>query len=317
LERWPAKSFVNGLLRTYLRERQTIEARLAGEPEALYQHPGWWVESLRAAYPAQWEDVLRAGNSHPPMALRVNRRRIGPQDYLARLQREGIAARAVGGEAILLEQPMAVERVPGFASGEVSVQDAGAQRAAHWLDLADGQRVLDACAAPGGKSAHILELADVELTATDIDAGRAARIAPNLARLGLGARVLVADAAQPETWWDGKVYNRILADVPCSASGVVRRHPDVKWLRRAADIASFAERQLGLLRALWRLLAPGGKLLYATCSVFPGENEGVVGAFLAGEQSARRLRNPDGGPAQSLPDAEHDGFFYALIEKGV
>lgn len=316
LERWPAKSFVNGLLRTYLREREAIEARLAGEPEALYQHPNWWIRSLRAAYPAQWEAVLRAGNGHPPMALRVNRRRVGTQEYLARLEREGIAARALGREAILLEQPLPVERVPGFASGDASVQDAGAQRAAHCLDPADGQRVLDACAAPGGKSAHILELARVELTAMDVDASRAARIGPNLERLGLGARVIVADAAQPETWWDGKAYDRILADVPCSASGIVRRHPDVKWLRRAADVASFAERQIVLLRALWRLLAPGGKLLYATCSVFPGENEAVVGAFLAGEPDARRLGNADGGPAQWLPDSEHDGFFYALIEKG-
>ena len=317
LERWPAKSFVNALLRTYLREREAIEARLAGEPEALYQHPNWWVETLRAAYPAQWEDVLRAGNGHPPMALRVNRRRAAPAQYLARLESEGIAARALSDEAILLQQAMPVERLPGFASGEVSVQDAGAQRAAHCLELANGQRVLDACAAPGGKSAHILELAEVELTAIDIDAGRAARIGPNLQRLGLGAKVVVADAAQPETWWDGKAYDRILADVPCSASGIVRRHPDVKWLRRAADVASFAERQVALLRALWRLLAPGGKLLYATCSVFPGENEGVVGAFLAGERSARRRGSADGGAAQWLPDAEHDGFFYALIEKGV
>lgn len=316
IERWPAKSFVNGVLRTYLRERESVEARLAGDPQAFYQHPAWWVESLRAAYPAQWQDVLRAGNGHPPMGLRVNRRRVGAQEYLARLEREGIAARPLGREAILLEQPMPVERLPGFASGDVSVQDAGAQRAAHCLDLADGQRVLDACAAPGGKSAHILELARAELTALDIDPMRAARIAPNLQRLGLGAKVVVSDAAQSQTWWDGKAYDRILADVPCSASGIVRRHPDVKWLRRPADIASFAQRQVALLRALWRLLAPGGKLLYATCSVFPGENEGVVGAFLAGERSARRLGTADGGPAQWLPDAEHDGFFYALIEKG-
>jgi 16S rRNA (cytosine967-C5)-methyltransferase len=315
LERWPAKGFVNALLRGYLREREAIEARLAQEPEARHQHPQWWIDALCAAYPGQWEEVLRAGNGHPPMALRVNQRRARPGDYLARLQTEGIAARSLGNEAILLERPLAVERVPGFASGEVSVQDAGAQRAAHCMDLADGQRVLDACAAPGGKSAHILELAQVSLTAVDLDAARAARILPALQRLGLDARVIVGDAAQPQDWWDGKPYDRILADVPCSASGIVRRHPDVKWLRRAADLAAFAERQLALLRALWRLLAPGGKLLYATCSVFPQENERVVGAFLDDERAACRRENADGAGAQWLPDAEHDGFFYALIEK--
>ena len=315
LERWPAKGFVNALLRGYLREREAIEARLAQDPEALHQYPQWWIDLLRAAEPAHWQDVLRAGNGHPPMALRINRRRTRAEDYLARLQADGLAARSLGNEAILLERPLPVERVPGFAAGEVSVQDAGAQRAAYCLDLLDGQRVLDACAAPGGKSAHILELAQVELTAVDVDAARAARIAPALRRLGLDAAVIVGDSAQPETWWDGRPYDRILADVPCSASGIVRRHPDVKWLRRAADLAAFAERQLGLLRALWRLLAPGGKLLYATCSVFPQENERVVGAFLAGERAARRHATADGAAAQWLPDAEHDGFFYALIQK--
>lgn len=315
LERWPAKGFVNALLRGYLRGRQAIEARLALEPEARHQHPQWWIDALRAAYPAQWEAVLCAGNGHPPMALRVNRRRARAEDYLARLQAEGVAARSLGNEAILLERPLPVERVPGFAAGDVSVQDAGAQRAAHCLDLADGQRVLDACAAPGGKSAHILELAGVELTAVDADAERAARIAPALQRLGLDAEVIVGDSAQPDAWWDGRAYDRILADVPCSASGIVRRHPDVKWLRRAGDLAAFAERQLALLRALWRLLAPGGKLLYATCSVFPQENERVVDGFLAGERLGRRLETADGAAAQWLPDAEHDGFFYALIQK--
>ncbi|HET7668804.1 MAG TPA: 16S rRNA (cytosine(967)-C(5))-methyltransferase RsmB [Burkholderiales bacterium] len=315
LERWPAKGFVNALLRGYLRGRQAIEARLALEPEARHQHPQWWIDALRAAYPAQWEAVLCAGNGHPPMALRVNRRRARAEDYLARLQAEGVAARSLGNEAILLERPLPVERVPGFAAGDVSVQDAGAQRAAHCLDLADGQRVLDACAAPGGKSAHILELARVELTAVDADAERAARIAPALQRLGLDAEVIVGDSAQPDAWWDGRAYDRILADVPCSASGIVRRHPDVKWLRRAGDLAAFAERQLALLRALWRLLAPGGKLLYATCSVFPQENERVVDGFLAGERLGRRLETADGAAAQWLPDAEHDGFFYALIQK--
>jgi 16S rRNA (cytosine967-C5)-methyltransferase len=198
---------------------------------------------------------------------------------------------------------------------EVSVQDLGAQRAAPCLDVKDGMRVLDACAAPGGKSAHILELADVSLTALDVDATRAARIAPNLERLGLEASIKVGDAAQPATWWDGAPFDRILADVPCTASGIVRRHPDIKWLRRQGDLASFARDQRTIVASLWPLLAPGGKLLYATCSVFAQENDDVIAGFVGVEHAARRAPPADGLPAQWLPDAQHDGFFYAVIEK--
>ncbi|HEY3075434.1 MAG TPA: 16S rRNA (cytosine(967)-C(5))-methyltransferase RsmB [Burkholderiales bacterium] len=315
IERWPAKGYVNALLRGFLRQRSALQAQLANEPQALYQHPDWWIDLVRAAYPSTWQAALAAGNAHPPMALRVNRRRIAVDQYEARLAQQGIAARKCGAEGLLLERPLPIERLSGFAAGEVSVQDAGAQRAAHCLDLQAGQRVLDACAAPGGKSAHILELADVALTALDIDATRAARIAPNLERLGLGARVQVADASRPEQWWDGRPFHRILADVPCSASGIARRHPDAKWLRRASDLAAFAERQRAILAALWRLLAPDGKLLYATCSIFPQENDAVVDAFVQAEPRAQRLALADGEPAQWLPDAEHDGFYYALIAK--
>jgi 16S rRNA (cytosine967-C5)-methyltransferase len=315
LERWPAKGYVNALLRGFLRQRSALEAQLAAEPQAAHRHPQWWIELMRAAYPDDWQAVLAAGNGHPPMALRVNRRRTTVEQFGARLAEEGIAARCLGVDGLLLERPLPIERLPGFAAGEVSVQDAGAQRAAHCLDLHGGQRVLDACAAPGGKSAHILELADVELTALDIDAARAARIMPNLERLGLRARVKVGDASQPADWWDGRPFDRILADVPCSASGIARRHPDVKWLRRAADIAQFAERQRAILGALWRVLAPGGKLLYATCSIFPQENDAVVERFAAGEPTALRLPPADGAPPQWLPDDEHDGFYYALIAK--
>jgi 16S rRNA (cytosine967-C5)-methyltransferase len=251
------------------------------------------------------------------MCLRVNRRRVDVVVYQAKLAEQGISTRRCGAEALLLERPLPVKRLHGFEAGRVSVQDLGAQRAAHLLDLQAGQRVLDACAAPGGKSAHLLELADVALTALDIDPRRAARIAPNLERLGLRAEIRIGDACSPERWWDGRAYDRILADVPCSASGVVRRHPDVKWLRRASDIARFAERQRVIFAALWRLLAPGGKLLYATCSVFPQENDELVAAFVASEPLARRPALPDGSSAQWLPDAQHDGFFYALIEKKV
>jgi 16S rRNA (cytosine967-C5)-methyltransferase len=217
--------------------------------------------------------------------------------------------------ALLLAKPVPVARLPGFAEGDVSVQDAGAQRAAGLLDLAPGQRVLDACAAPGGKSAHILECADVALTALDVDAKRVARIDAGLARLGLAATVRAADCTALRDWWDGKPFTRILADVPCSGSGVARRHPDSKWLRRAEDLPAFARRQAAILDALWCALAPGGKLLYVTCSMFAEENGAVVDGFCARTPQARRAVLPDGAPAQLLPGPEHDGFFFALLEK--
>ncbi|HUQ76533.1 MAG TPA: 16S rRNA (cytosine(967)-C(5))-methyltransferase RsmB [Burkholderiales bacterium] len=315
IERWPVKGFVNAVLRGFLRERASIENRLGADPEAVHQHPGWWIDALRTAYPQAWPSILAAGNAHPPMALRINARRTSVEVYSAKLAGQGIHARRAGPSGLVLDQPLPVERVPGFEAGEVSVQDLGAQRAAHCLDLQPGQRVLDACAAPGGKSAHIVELAEVSLTALDVDGARAARIAPNLERLGLSATIMTGDASRPESWWDGKPFDRILADVPCSASGIVRRHPDVKWLRRSTDLVAFGERQRALVAALWRLLAPNGKLLYATCSVFPQENDDVVAALAGAQSGARRISLPDGGPEQSLPDAEHDGFFYALIEK--
>ena len=317
LEQWSAKGYVNALLRRFLRERSAIEAAVARDETAMYQHPRWWIDLVRNSHPGGWQATLAAGNSHPPMCLRVNRRRYDVQGYEAELARHGMSARRCGADALLLERPVPVDRLPGFAAGHVSVQDLGAQRAAHLLELAPRQRVLDACAAPGGKSAHVLELADVALTALDVDPARAARISPNLDRLGLRAQVRVGDAAQSSPWWDGEPFDRILADVPCSASGIARRHPDVKWLRRSQDLASFAARQLSIVSELWRLLAPGGKLLYATCSVFAEENERVVESFIGAEPLARRLTLPDGQPAQWLPSAEHDGFYYALIEKPV
>jgi len=315
LQRQGARGYVNGLLRSFLRSRASIEARLGVDPAARYWHPAWWIERLRASYPADWQRVLAAGNMHPPMCLRVNARRTSAEDYAARLAAEGIAARRVGAAALLLERPMPVDRLPGFAAGEVSVQDAGAQRAAGLLDLKAGQRVLDACAAPGGKSAHLLESAEVALSALDVDAARCDDVNRNLARLGLAAEVRAADCSALEAWWDGSAFDRVLADVPCSASGVARRHPDIKWLRRPGDTATFAARQARILDALWRVLRPGGKLLYVTCSVFPEENGAVIDAFAARTPGARRAPLADGAAAQLLPDAEHDGFFYALLEK--
>ena len=315
LEKWPSKGFVNALLRRFLRERPVLDARLRDDEETRYQHPRWWIDTVRAAFPDQWEQILEAGNTHPPMCLRVNRRRADPQALCARLVTEGLAARRIGPVAVLLDTPVPVDRLPGFGEGAVSVQDAGAQQAIDYLDLQPGQRVLDSCAAPGGKAAHILETADVALTALDIDATRCARIERNLERLGLAAAVKTADCRALSSWWDGRVFDRVLAEVPCSASGIARRHPDIKWIRRATDTAAFAARQLQILEALWPVLAPGGKLLYVTCSVFPQENDAVIEAFLAGAPNVRRLGLPASAPAQCLPNATRDGFFYALLEK--
>lgn len=309
------RGFVNAILRGYLRERERLAPILEANPEARFQHPQWWIQRVRDAYPVTWVRILEAGNTHPPMCLRVNRRRCGAEAYLARLAACGIEARRAGSSALLLKKPVPVERLPGFARGDVSVQDAGAQHAAELMDLTHGQRVLDACAAPGGKSAHILELADVDLTALDIDAGRCSMISQNLARLGMQAEVRAADCSLPANWWDGRAYDRILADVPCSASGIARRRPDVKWLRRESDLAGFAARQSAIVSALWQTLAPGGKLLYVTCSIFPEENDAVVEAFVARTPGARRGELPAGAPAQLTPDEGQDGFFFAILEK--
>jgi 16S rRNA (cytosine967-C5)-methyltransferase len=316
-----AKGLVNGVLRNFLRNRDSLLERAKRTDEGRYSHPRWWIDKLRAQYPEHYRELLKSANRHPPLTVRINRRRSTVDDYVSRLASAGISARTVGASAVMLERPMPVERIPGFSEGDVSVQDAAAQEAALCLDLQPGQRVLDACAAPGGKTAHILECADVDLLALDNDATRLERVQANLTRLHLSARLACGDAVQPHAWWDGKPYARILADVPCSASGVVRRHPDIKWLRRPDDIASFAERQRDILAALWQLLASDGKLLYATCSVFQEENNEQIERFLERHHDARRLTLP--GPhiktqqlaGQILPDETHDGFFYALLQK--
>ncbi|MGH8688722.1 MAG: 16S rRNA (cytosine(967)-C(5))-methyltransferase RsmB [Burkholderiales bacterium] len=315
LEQWPAHGYVNAVLRNYARQRESFERRLDEDLEARYQHPRWWIDLVSSRFPDDWREILQAGNSHPPMCLRVNRRRAQVEPVLARLAATGMTARSLAGDAVRLERPVPVDRLPGFAEGWVSVQDAAAQRSAPLLDLSDGQRVLDACAAPGGKSAHILECADVQLTALDAEPLRAARIEPGLARLDLHATVRVADCTDLAAWWDGRPFERVLADVPCSGSGIARRHPDIKWLRRASDLGTFAARQSAILQALWRVLAPGGKLLYVTCSVFREENDAVLEAFCARASDARRLDLADGRPAQLLPCAEHDGFYFGLLEK--
>ena len=304
------RGLVNAVLRNFLRRQAELTQAAADDPAVVAQLPDWWLQTLQQAYPKDWPAIVEAGNQPPPMALRVNRRRIARDDYLARLAAAGIAARAMGEAGIALERPVPVERLPQFADGLVSVQDPGAQRAAELLAPAAGSRVLDACAAPGGKTAHLLEMGDLDLLALDLKAARCRRIDDNLQRLGLTATVRVADCARPDLWWDGRPFDAILADVPCTASGVVRRHPDSKWLRRPEDVASFARTQARILEALWPLLRPGGRLLYATCSLFPAENDGQAEAFLARHADARRLTQE-----QWLPTDASDGFFYCLFEK--
>lgn len=304
------KRLVNGLLRNYLRQQAAIAAASANDEVACHQHPRWWLQRLQRAYPADWQAIVAADNTSPPMTLRVNRRRGSVVDYAARLAAEGIVCRALGGDALLLDKGVSVDRLPEFADGRVSVQDAGAQLAGEWLQPVAGQRVLDACAAPGGKTAHLLEMADIRLTALDSDGMRAQRVSENLQRLGLSATVRVTDCRESASWWDGEPFGAILADVPCSASGVVRRHPDAKYLRRASDVRRFARLQAEILDHLWPLLATGGRLLYATCSLFPEENGAQIDAFLFRHPEARQQRR-----LQLLPNAEHDGFFYALLEK--
>lgn len=302
------KGLVNGVLRNYLRRRDEL---VAAVPDAArLKHPAWWVAQLQAAYPDAWQGIVAAGNAPPPMSLRVNRRKTDVQSYLARLAAEKIGATAKDDDGILLAHPLPVSRLPGFAEGYVSVQDLGAQRAAALLAPKTGSLVLDACAAPGGKTAHLLEAYDINLTAEDVDPSRCRQIEQNLQRLNLTARTRVGDALTVREAADK--FDAILADVPCSASGVARRHPDIKWLRRAEDISRFARAQGRMLTNLWRALKPGGRLLYATCSMFPEENGTQIRKFLARQNDACL-----GSEEQWLPNADHDGFYYALLEKTV
>jgi len=317
-----AKGLVNAILRNFLRQKDQIAASLAASEVASYSYPQWWISKLKTQYPEHWQSMLNTGNQHPPMTLRVNTQKISVDDYLQLLARQEIEASHIGGQAVVLARPVAVEKVPGFSDGVVSVQDFGAQLAAPLLDVQPGMRVLDACCAPGGKTGHILELAEVKLTAMDSDAARLQRVQENLSRLKLDARLIAGDAASAD-WYDGAPFDRILADVPCTASGIVRRHVDIKWLRRESDIASFAAQQAKILPNLWQLLAKDGKLLYVTCSVFSEENQAQVDKFLLQHPDAKQLPLPPDLLPQSItelhgqlvPSTAHDGFFYALLQK--
>ena len=322
-----AKGLVNGVLRNFLRQKDMLAEKIKTDEVAIYSYPQWWINKLRSQYPSSWQGILNTGNQHPPMTLRVNIRKTNMQEYCQLLARQDIEAMSLGAQAVMFAKPLPVEQIPGFKDGVVSVQDYGAQLAAHLLDLQPGMRVLDACSAPGGKTGHILELADVDLTALDNDAGRLSRVESNLKRLNLRANLQLGDAA---TWKADKPFDRILADVPCTASGIVRRHVDIKWLRRESDIASFCAQQAVILANLWQLLAKGGKLLYVTCSIFNEENQQQIDDFLQKNGDATQLPllltkeieksiqidhvqyKPNG---QLIPTSQHDGLFYALLQK--
>lgn len=331
-----AAGFINATLRGFLRRQAALLAEVRRDETVRFNAPRWWIERLRRAYPAAWEAILQAQLEAPPLALRVNTRRLAVDDYLRQLERAGLAATRVGAAAVWLHEARPVEAIPGFAEGLVSVQDAGSQLAAQWLDVRDGARVLDACAAPGGKTAQLAELAEgLTIDAVEIDAQRAQRIEENLVRLRArdhaAIAVHIADAADTAAYAANVRYDRILLDAPCTASGIVRRHPDIPWLRRDADIAQLATRQSRLLDALWPLVKPAGRLLYVVCSVFPEEGARQAERFIARHADARPAPLPGqtGNTLQLLPTplavapyvagsalpTLHDGFFFALFEK--
>ena len=320
-----AAGLVNAILRSFLRRRAELAALMDTDPQVCTAHPGWLLERLQQDWPADWPALVAANNARPPFTLRVNRLHLDREAYRARLTAVGRAVEPIVGAAtaLTLTEPVEPAALPGFAEGWVSVQDAAAQWAAPLLAVQPGLRVLDACAAPGGKTGHLLECApDLQLTALDQDPARLERVRDNLNRLRLAARLIAGDARRPADWWDGVPYDRILLDAPCSATGVIRRHPDIKLLRRETDIAALANRQQALLTALWPLLRPGGRLLYATCSVLDQENAQVIAQFLATRSDAKEQPitadwgRPLAQGRQILPgEAGMDGLYYAVLVK--
>ena len=312
-----------------MREREALVLATDADLQAVWNHPRWWVERLQREYPDHWQALLKMAQQPAPMSLRIDPRYHSVGEYQSKLQALGLPSKAVGASGLQLAKAVPVQQLPGFSEGHVSVQDAAAQVAA--LLLLQGRqadkawRILDACAAPGGKTGHLLACyPQARVLALDVDAARCQRIDQNLQRLGMQAEVRAADAAQPATWWDGEAFDAILLDAPCTASGIVRRHPDVRWLRRPEDSTQLARIQAQLLWALWPLLAPGGRLLYCTCSVFRSEGDETVQAFLQHNTNARLLPSPGhlipgqaptGLPVVDNALGEHDGFYYALLEK--
>ncbi|MDX1537410.1 16S rRNA (cytosine(967)-C(5))-methyltransferase RsmB [Arsukibacterium sp.] len=320
---------INGVLRNVQRQPELFDFSQAGQA-VQFNHPGWLISGLQSAYPDDWQQILDANQQKAPLWLRVNNRQISTEQFCAALADEQIAYSQPIAElpsAVLLDNPTDVITLPGYQQGWFSVQDAAAQYAGWLLAAENDHRVLDACCAPGGKTSHLLELADgAKLTALDKDPARLVRVTENLQRLQLSATVLAADAANPDSWWDGQLFDRILLDVPCSATGVIRRHPDIRWLRKKSDIGPLVQLQQQILQQCWALLAPGGKLLYATCSVLPAENQQQMTRFLTENTDAvllptvlqnNQTMDSTGQPGwQLLPGQQNrDGFYYALLQK--
>lgn len=304
------KGLVNGVLRNFLRNKDVLSKKTSHQDEAKYNHPKWLVERLKKEHPKYWHNILKANQSHPPMTLRVNCQKMDAESYMAILKEEGIDAKQIGAHSIQLKKALPISKLPEFSSGGVSVQDDGAQQAALLLAPKQGDRVLDACAAPGGKTGHLLELANCQLTALDVDEERLQKVAENLARLGFEADLKCADASRLANWYNGAPFDLVLADVPCSASGIIRRHPDIKWLRQTQDAKKLAGQQTVLLDALWQTVKPKGKMLLATCSIFSEENQEQTERFLLRHPDAKLLLEKN-----LLPCDQNDGFYYALMQK--
>ena len=304
------QKLVNAVLRRFQRERDLLIKTTTKQDEARYNLPDWWLKYLKKNYPQQWHNIISAFNQHPPMTLRVNRHHGNAETYLTKLNAVDLTAKILDTYTIQLEKPVPIHVLPDFSKGWVSVQDYGAQQAIPLLNPQNGERILDACAAPGGKTGHILEWADCDVTALDIDAKRLSRVEDNLNRLDLSAQLYCANAGEIDSWYDGNPFDAILADIPCTASGIIKRHPDIRWLRQAQDGKNTARQQESLLDALWKVLKPGGRMLLATCSIFVEENQQQLARFLN--------RHVDAQSQQwhaLLPNYKQDGFFYALIDK--
>ena len=313
-------AFINAVLRNFLRNRDSLKQDLNKDESATYSYPNWWIKKVKNQYPKNWKDILNIGNQRPPLALRINLKKIRVNEYSAILDEHEINHTLVGGECLIINTPLGVDKIPGFLDGKVSVQDFGAQLAAHLIDLKKGHKVLDACSAPGGKACHMLELNSIELLAIESDKKRTIKIQENIDREGFTAKVLNEKISSQNEWWDKEFFDRILLDVPCSASGIVRRHVDIKWLRRISDFKSFGDNQLFLLKSAWPMLKERGKLLYITCSIFEEENRDVIEKFKKnlGNVSELKINFPSNVAHiknQILPSSNHDGLFYALLQK--
>ena len=312
--------FVNAILRNYLRSKDDLHALLNQEQVAKYSYQNWWINKVKIEFKNDWEEILEIGNQHPPLTLRINKRKINIEKYSETLINNGLEHQIISNTGLIIKNPLNINDIPGFLEGNISVQDFGAQIATELLDIKRDQKILDACAAPGGKTCNIVEYANVDVTALEIDEIRAKKIVDNLRRLELNANVIHGELCNDNLWWDGEHFDRILLDVPCSASGIVRRHVDIKWLRQMNDLKKFSEMQYLLLKSAWPLLKCGGKLLYVTCSIFSNENRDVIERFkkdfidaneieLIYPNNIKHIKN------QLIPSENHDGLFYALLEK--